>query len=57
MLLSESANGMTTAVSSLMGVVSSVMTTIEANPLLMVFMAAGVVFTAIAVVKSLVGRY
>lgn len=48
---------MTDAVSNLMSVVGSIMTTIEGNSILMVFMVAGVVFTAVSIVKSLVGQY
>lgn len=54
MLLAETgANTMTTAVSSLMSVVSTVMTTITGNETLMVFFCAGVVGIAIGVVKKL----
>lgn len=54
MLLAETGgNGMTTAVTSLMDVVSSVLTTITGNPTLMVFFCAGVVGIAIGVVKKL----
>lgn len=54
MLLAETgANTMTTAVTSLMSVVSSVMTTIAGNETLMVFFCAGVVGIAIGVVKKL----
>lgn len=54
MLLAETgANTMTTAVTSLMSVVSSVMTTITGNETLMVFFCAGVVGIAIGVVKKL----
>lgn len=54
MLLAEaSANTMSTAVTSLMGVVSTVMTTITGNETLMVFFCAGVVGIAIGVVKHL----
>lgn len=54
MLLAEtSGNGMTTAVGSLMEVVSNVITTITGNPTLMVFFCAGVVGIAIGVVKKL----
>jgi len=54
MLLAEaSANTMSTAVTSLMGVVSTVMTTITGNETLMVFFCAGVVGIAIGVVKKL----
>lgn len=54
MLLAEaSANTMSTAVTSLMGVVSTVMTTITGNETLMVFFCAGVVGIGIGVVKKL----
>lgn len=54
MLLAEAgANTMSTAVTSLMGVVSTVMTTITGNETLMVFFCAGVVGIAIGVVKML----
>ena len=54
MLLAEaSANTMSTAVTSLMGVVSTVMTTITGNATLMVFFCAGIVGIAIGVVKKL----
>lgn len=54
MLLAETGgNTMTTAVTSLMSVVSVVMTTITGNETLMVFFCAGVVGIAIGVVKKL----
>ena len=54
MLLAETGgNTMTTAVTSLMSVVSDVMTTITGNETLMVFFCAGVVGIAIGVVKKL----
>ena len=54
MLLAEaSTNTMTTAVTSLMDVVSKVMTTITGNETLMVFFCAGVIGIAIGVVKKL----
>lgn len=54
MLLAETGgNTMTTAVTSLMSVVSTVMTTITGNETLMVFFCAGVVGIAIGVVKKL----
>lgn len=46
-------SGMTDAISSLMGVATSVLTTVTGNPILMVFFCAGLVFTAIGVVKKL----
>ena len=54
MLLAETgANTMTTAVTSFMSVVSTVMTTITGNETLMVFFCAGVLGIAIGVVKKL----
>lgn len=54
MLIAEAGgNSMTTAVGSLMDVVSTVITTITGNPTLMVFFCAGVVGIAIGVVKKL----
>lgn len=54
MLLAESStNTMTTAVTSLMDVVSTVLTTITGNATLMVFFCAGVVGIAIGVVRKL----
>ena len=54
MLLSEtSTNTMTTAVTSFMDVVSTVLTTITGNATLMVFFCAGVVGIAIGVVRKL----
>lgn len=54
MLLADaSTNTMTTAVGSLMEVVSTVITTITGNPTLMVFFCAGVVGIAIGVVRKL----
>lgn len=54
MLLAEtSTNTMTTAVGSLMDVVSTVLTTITGNATLMVFFCAGVVGIAIGVVRKL----
>lgn len=53
MLAEASTNTMTTAVTSLMDVVSKVMTTITGNETLMVFFCAGVVGIAIGVVRKL----
>lgn len=54
MLLAEAGtNTMTTAVTSLMDVVSTVLTTITGNTTLMVFFCAGVVGIAIGVVRKL----
>lgn len=54
MLIAEAGgNSMTTAVGSLMDVVSIVITTITGNPTLMVFFCAGVVGIAICVVRKL----
>lgn len=44
---------MTDAISSLMDVASNILTTVTGNPTLMVFFCAGLVFTAIGVVKKL----
>ena len=44
---------MTEAISSLMEVASTVLTTVTGNATLMVFFCAGLVFTAIGVVKKL----
>ena len=48
---------MSDAVTSVMGIVSSLMTTIQGNEVLMAFMCAGLIGIAIAVIKKLVGRY
>lgn len=54
MLLAETGtNTMTTAVGSLMEVVSTVMTTITGNSVLLTFFCAGIVGIAIGVVKKL----
>lgn len=54
MLLAEaSTNTMTTAVGSLMEVVTTVMTTIIGNQILLTFFCAGIVGIAIGVVKKL----
>lgn len=54
MLLAETGtNTMTTAVGSLMDVVSTVMTTITGNGILLTFFCAGIVGIAIGVVKKL----
>lgn len=54
MLLAEAGtNTMTTAVGSLMEVVSTVMTTITGNAILLTFFCAGIVGIAIGVVKKL----
>lgn len=50
-----STGGMTEAVSSIMGIVSTVMNTITGNETLMAFFCAGIVFIAIGVVKRLRG--
>ena len=47
----------TSAVSSIMGVVSTMMTTITSNAILMAFMCAGLIGIAVGVIKKLVGRY
>ena len=48
---------MTDAVTSVMGIVTSLMKTIQGNDVLMAFMCAGLIGIAIAVIKKLVGRY
>ena len=53
MLAEASTNTMTTAVGSLMDVVSIVMTTITGNSILLTFFCAGIVGIAIGVVKKL----
>lgn len=54
MLIAETSTvSMTTAVTSFMDVVSTVMTTITGNPTLMAFFCAGIVGIAIGVVKQL----
>ena len=54
MLIAEAGgSSMTTAVGSLMDVVSTVLTTITGNTTLMVFFCAGVVGIAIGVVRKL----
>ena len=57
MLLAETGVTLTSAVSSIMGIVTSLMTTITSNAILMAFMCAGLIGVAIAVIKKLVGRY
>lgn len=57
MLLAESGVTLTSAVSSIMGIVTTLMTTISSNAILMAFMCAGLIGVAIAVIKKLVGRY
>lgn len=47
------ASGMTEAITSLMDIATSVLTTVTGNATLMVFFCAGLVFTAIGVVKKL----
>lgn len=54
MLIAETSTvSMTTAVTSFMDVVSTVMTTITGNAILMAFFCAGIVGIAIGVVKQL----
>lgn len=53
MLAEASTVSMTTAVTSFMDVVTTVMTTITGNTTLMVFFCAGIVGIAIGVVKNL----
>ena len=57
MILAETGVTLTSAVSSIMGVVTTIMTTITSNTILMAFMCAGLIGIAIAVIKKLVGRY
>ena len=47
------AGGMTQAVTSLLEVATTVLTTVTSNEILMVFFCAGILFTGIGVVKSL----
>ncbi len=53
MLAEAGASGMTQAVTDVMGVVSTVMTTITGNAVLMAFFCAGIIGVAIGVVKRL----
>ena len=48
---------MTDAVTSVMGIVSSLLTTIQGNSILMAFMCAGLIGIAVGIIKKLVGRY
>ena len=48
---------MSDAVASVMGIVNSLMTTIQGNSILMAFMCAGLIGIAVGVIKKLVGRY
>ena len=57
MILAETGVTLTSAVSSVMGIVSTITTTITSNAILMAFMCAGLIGIAIAVIKKLVGRY
>ena len=57
MILAETGVTLTSAVSSIMGIVTTIMTTITSNTILMAFMCAGLIGIAIAVIKKLVGRY
>lgn len=59
MLVASATTGptITTAVSSIIEIVSTMMTTITSNAVLMAFMCAGLIGIAIAVIKKLVGRY
>lgn len=53
-MLAEGAGGtITDAVTSIMGVVSTVITTVTNNPILLVFFASGVVGIAIGIVHRL----
>ena len=53
MLAEGSAGIITDAVTSIMGVVSTVITTVTNNPILLVFFASGVVGIAIGIVRGL----
>lgn len=53
MLAEGSAGTITDAVTSIMGVVSTVITTVTNNPILLVFFASGVVGIAIRIVRGL----
>lgn len=53
LLAEASAVSMTEAVTSIMGVVSTVMTTITGNAVLMTFFCASIVGVAIGIVKKL----
>lgn len=53
MLAEGSAGTITDAVTSIMGVVSTVITTVTNNPILLVFFASGVVGIAIGIVHRL----
>ncbi len=53
MLAEGSAGTITDAVTSIMGVVSTVITTVTNNPILLVFFASGVVGIAIGIVRGL----
>lgn len=48
---------MSDAVASVMSIVTSLMTTIQGNEILMAFMCAGLIGIAVGVIKKLVGRY
>lgn len=48
---------MTDAISNLMSIVSTVLTTIEGNAVMMTFFVAGLAGVAVSIVKRLVGRY
>lgn len=52
-LATGTTTGMSEAIASLMEVATSVLNTVTTNSTLMVFFCAGLVFTAIAVVKKL----
>lgn len=53
----ENASTLTTAISDFMSVVSTVMTTIKADPYLILYLVAPVVSVGIGAVRKLVGRY
>lgn len=52
-LASGGGSGMTQAISDVMSVVSTVMTTITGNAVLMAFFCAGIIGVAIAIVRKL----
>lgn len=49
----EGAGTLTDAVTSIMGVVGTVITTVQSNPILLVYFGAGVVGIAIGIVRGL----
>lgn len=57
MLAEATGTGMTQAISDVMSVVSTMMTTIEGNKVLMAFFVSGLIGIAVGIVRRLVGRY